>query len=91
MKRIIERGEVKSLIKNTDGKEFVVNFIKKDSTKRKMVAKTGVTEFLKGGTYTGAKYENLVPVYDVEAKGYRSINTDTVIDIEVDGKLYTVN
>ena len=89
--RIIERSEVKALIETSEGTEFVVNFIKKDSSKRTMVAKTGVTEFLKGGTYTGAKYTNLVPVYDVEAEGYRSVNTDTVIDLEVKGILYTVN
>jgi len=87
----VERSRVKSLINESAGTEFEVNFIKKDGTSRKMIAKTGVTEFLKGGTYTGAKYANLVPVYDVDAEGYRSVNTDTVTELTVNGVKYKVN
>jgi len=66
----------KQLIKvvGKNGKIFTVDFIKKDLTPRVMNCRLGVksaTEIVKG-------FDNLIRVYDVTAKGYRTINLETV-------------
>lgn len=61
------------------GKFFSVKFTKKDNTIRTMTARTGVKKVLKGG-------ERCLPmkylcVYDVQTGAYRSINPETLIEV----------
>lgn len=65
------------------GKFFSCEFLKKDGSVREMNCRAGVTVHLKGGEKTLTP--NYLCVYDVQAKGYRSINPDTVI--KVNGKV----
>lgn len=69
-----------SIIENTKGRFFTVLFVKNDGSLRKMNARTGVTKYLKGGSSNvdPAKYFTL---YDVQAKGYRSVNKDSILEI----------
>lgn len=71
--------EARELIQKTRGKIFSATFVKKDNTRRRMVARLGVTRHLQGGkrAYDPDKY-NLVPVFDMENQGYRSINLETI-------------
>lgn len=72
----------REVIQKTRGKIFSATFIKKDNTRRRMVARLGVRRALRGGerTYDPAKY-NLVCVYDMEAQDYRSINLETLEEV----------
>lgn len=72
---------MKTLIDSTKGKFFVVQFIKKDSTVRRMVCRLGVKKGLTGTGRTWEK-ENLITVYDVVNKGYRNVNLETVQSIK---------
>lgn len=72
-------------------KFFSVEFIKKDGSLRKMVARLGVT---KGVTGEGMKYDpiskGLLPVYDVQKQAYRMININTIQSLKVKGKKWTL-
>ena len=69
---------LKSMIKNTNGKFFTCFFVKKDGTLRKMTARVGVKKGLANNGFVREEKENLVRVYDMTAKGYRTINLDTL-------------
>lgn len=74
----------RELIQKTRGKIFSATFVKKDNTRRRMVARLGVRSQLRGGkrAYDPAQY-NLVCVYDMEAQDYRSINLETIEEVRV--------
>ena len=80
----------KKLFKQLVGnKFFTVVFRKKDGTLRKMNCRLGVTKHLKGGT-KGYDKSNLVTVYDIVKKGYRTVNLDTLEEIKTRGLKVTV-
>ena len=71
-------NEMVKMIKSTKGKWFSCTFIKKDGTKRVMNGRIGCHKGVKG---IGRKFqkENLVTVFDAQAKEYRMINVDTML------------
>ena len=70
--------EMVKMVKSTKGKWFSCTFIKKDGSMRIMNARVGCHKGVKG---VGRKFqkENLVTVYDAQAKEYRTINVDTML------------
>lgn len=68
-------------ILSSNGKIFSVEFIKKDGTKRLMNCRLGVTKHLKGGSST-LDPEKFITVYDLQSKGYRAINKDSIINVK---------
>ena len=70
--------EMVKMIKSTKGKWFSCTFIKKDGSKRVMNGRIGCHKGIKG---IGRKLqkENLVTVFDAQAKSYRMINVDTML------------
>ena len=78
---------VNALVKQTKGRFFAVEFIKKNGERRKMIARTGVTRHLKGGerSYDPEPVGNFI-VFDTVAKGYRTINMSTVVSMTVNGE-----
>jgi hypothetical protein len=72
------------------GKFFSVEFIKRtDGQRRLMLARTGVKAGLtgEGGAYDPEKH-NLLVVYDVHKKAYRSIPTDSITYLRSGGKTH---
>lgn len=74
-----------------DGRIFAVCFTKRTTgERREMVCRTNVT---KGTTGAGAKYDfaekNLLPVYDMQKQGHRTVNLDDLIWLKAGGKTYT--
>ena len=67
-------------ILNSNGKIFTVTFTKKDGTIRVMNGRLGVEKYLKGGKCTVNK-DNFIIMYDLQSKGYRALNKDTIIDV----------
>lgn len=64
-------------------KIFSVEFIKKDGTVRKMRAMLGVKIHLKGGELSyNAEGKNYLIVWDLDKKGYRTINFNTLQHIK---------
>lgn len=72
------------------GHIFAVEFVKRtDGTLRKMTCRTGVTKGTQGGSmgYEPSEHD-LLSVYDVEKKGFRSIPVDAVLHLSMQGKRY---
>lgn len=69
-----------SLIKS--GKFFSAEFIKKDGTKRRILARHGVRKYVKGAGMSWSPSERgYISVYDLQKKEYRLINTKTLTKI----------
>jgi len=86
----VSRYKVDEVIKSTHGKIFSCEFIKKDGSLRKMVARLGVAKNLKGGSNGASTKNSLVTVFDMVAGGYRMINLSTLTALKVAGVTYEV-
>ena len=88
----VERDELVERIKKTNGKIFNVTFIKRtDNSRRRMNARLGVKSYLKGGQIPYNPIDKqLIPVFDMTKKGYRSISTENIISATILGEQYTV-
>jgi hypothetical protein len=73
-----------TFIEQSNGKFITVVFVKKDGSKRIMNCRLGVTKHLKGGECT-VNRDQYVIVYDMQSKGYRSINRDTIESVTCEG------
>lgn len=87
----INRVQSAVLLERSKGKIFSVEFIKKDGTYRKMLARTNVKKYLKGGE---TRYcfldKGLISCFDLQKKNYRTINLNTVTRLNINGKKYEV-
>lgn len=71
------------------GQIFSAQFVKKNGDIRDMVCRLGVIKHLKGGELKfDAKARNLLPVFDMQKKGYRMININTLIKLKINGEVY---
>ena len=87
----IDKDTAKKYIYNTNGKIFSAVFTKKDGEKRKMVCRRGVSKYVTGkglGFNPGSR--NLIGVFDMQKRAYRFINSNTLEQITVQGKTYTI-
>jgi hypothetical protein len=73
-------NELVTKILASNGKIFNVLFTKKDGSVRSMNARLGVTKHLKGGVST-LNANQYITVYDMQNKGYRAINKETIISV----------
>lgn len=80
--KIINKESIKKLVGN---KFFSAEFIKKNGEKRKMLARLGVKKYLKGGT-KGYEYDDLLTVYDMQKKAYRTIPVNRLLSVKANGK-----
>lgn len=80
------------LMKKSSSKFFSLEFIKRTTGEpRTMVCRLGVTKGLKGGKLKFDPIEkDLLPVYDMQAKGFRSISLDSINWVKVGGVTYNV-
>ena len=81
----------------SDGKIFSVIFVKKDGTLRSMVARTGVKKHLKSNPVTDffsvkvrKQDDNLITVFDMNKKEYRSFHQNTVLAVKMKGETFSV-
>jgi hypothetical protein len=84
-------SDARSVIKSAKGRIFSATFVKKNGEIRVMTARTGVKKHLKG---TGMKYNpeerNLIGVFDMTKRQYRTINIGTLLNVKIAGVLYNV-
>ena len=86
---IIKKKLAKKMIYNLQGKVFGATFVKKDGSIRNINCRTGVAKHLKGGEKR-YDYDNLLCVYDMQSRGYRTINIDTLMQLRTGGNTYHV-
>ena len=91
---MITKKEAKHLLNTmrNDNRMFSLEFIKKDGTKRIMLARFNVTKGLtgKGQRYNPADYD-LINVYDMNKSAYRSVPLNRLLWLRTKGKRYYVS
>lgn len=81
----MEVSELRKIV--GDGKIFSATFRKRtDGTVRRMVARTGVHSGTAGGSLGyDPDLNNLLPVFDLQARGYRTIPAENVTHVRAKG------
>ena len=92
IKRTMTRADVHDFLRSLNGKIFTVEFTKRTTGElRVMRCTTNYQSKLAGGELAYNPTEKaLIPVYDLEKRGFRSIPTDAVIRIRALGNEYEV-
>ncbi len=90
--QVINRETAVRMIEESRGKIITVIFRKRtDNTLRKMNCRTDVTKGVKGvGNGIDKKKHKLSTVYDMQAKGFRSISHEGIINLKIAGQEYFV-
>lgn len=85
------RVNLKDFMFKQVGRFVGIDFIKLDGSDRSLNGRLGVQKHLKGGvsTVSGSDKPYLV-VYDMQAKGYRAVNLDTVSEVRAQRTRYTI-
>ena len=88
----ISPEEVTSILDGSNGRFMGVTFVKRgDNTVRMMNCRRGVKKGIKaGGTAKDRRRRGLYTVYDMVAKGWRSINISGIHMIRMNGTEYRV-
>jgi len=74
-------------IQTSENTIFSVKFTKKDGSERTMVARLNVKKGVNGkGMAYNPIEKGLLPVYDMQKKGFRMINLNTVTELTIKGK-----
>lgn len=83
--------EIKKITELVENKIFTAQFVKKDGTIRRINCRLGVKKHLKGGEIAYNPSERgYLTVYDVQNKGYRMLNLNTLLSLTIDGITYEV-
>ena len=91
--KTITKNEAKKMVETVDnGKIFTVTFIKRSTgEERVMNCRKGVKKHLTGGEMTyDPTQKNLVSVFDMQKKAYRSISLENIKKIKMTGKEFQV-
>jgi hypothetical protein len=75
-----------------NGKLFSVLFVKRTTGElRRLCGRFGVEQYLKGGQAAYNFLEKgLVCVFDIEKMAYRTINLETLLELNIQGETYKV-
>jgi len=73
-----------NMIDQSNGKMVTVTFIKQDGSTRILNGRLGVKKYLKGGKLNVDTNE-YISIYDVQNKGYRSVNRNTIVALRMQG------
>lgn len=87
----VNQTKALDLIRKSKGRVFTALFTKTDGTKRKMNCRIGVQKNLNGNglAYNPADH-NLITVFDMQLKDYRTLSLDRLIALQVNGEFYVV-
>lgn len=80
-------------IRSLNGKMFSAEFVKKDGSVRRMVARMGVTKGVKGtGTYSHTKdiTRANITVFDMGIREFRAIPINRLMTLKTGGAVYEV-
>jgi hypothetical protein len=87
----LARVNLKSFLVEQDGKFVGIDYTKIDGDHRALNGRLGVVKFLKGGANTvEALDRSYLTVYDMKAKGYRTVDLDSTTRVRANRKIYDV-
>lgn len=79
----------KFLKATNNGKIFSATFEKKDGTIRTINCRRNVSKGVKGVGYSfDPVSRGLLSVYDMQSKGFRFINLETLVEAKVNGEIF---
>ena len=89
--KTINRTRAKELIKKSKGKIFAATFTKVDGSHRLMNArlKKYISKTGRKAPYKAEDY-NLIPIYDMKSKGWRSLNINTLLTLSINKTKYII-
>jgi len=89
--KTITQHKAKELIKDSKGLIFSATFIKKNGENRLMNArlKKYISKTGRPAPYKPEEY-NLMPIYDMKSKGWRSLNLNTLITLSINKNKYKI-
>ena len=77
------------IIKQSAGRIMTVTFNKRSTGERRVMnCRLGVTKHLKGGESKIRPEHSLIVVYDLHKKGYRSIPTESIVSVSINGEIH---
>jgi len=83
----LHRVNLRDYLFQQDGKIVGITFTKLDGQTRVMTGRIGVRKHLKGGrNNVEAADRPYLTIYDLEAKGYRTVSLDTVTEVRAERK-----
>ena len=90
--KTINKHKAKELIKKSKGLIFAATFTKKDGTHRLMNArlKKYISKTGRKAPYKAEDY-NLISIYDMKSKGWRSLNLNTLLTLSINKTKYKIN
>ena len=85
-------GKIKAseLINDSKGRIFTATFVKENGDERVMNCRKGVQKGVKG-TGTKGTTPGMITVYDMQEKGFRTLNLQTVKALKINKESYKVN
>ena len=88
----ISREKAREKLLSADNTMFSVVFIKRTTGEvRRMLCRTGVKKYLSGGELKFVPIrKGLLSVYDMQSKGYRFINLETLVSFKLGGISYEI-
>jgi hypothetical protein len=92
MAKLVSLNQALDIINSQNGKIFSVIFNKRSTgVDRLMVCRKGVKKHLNGGELKyNPSNRNLINVFDLQSKGYRSISIEGIKKVKANGKEYVV-
>ena len=91
MTNSINKTKAIELIKNSKGLIFSTSFTKKDGSHRLMNArlKKYISKTGRKAPYKAEDF-NLIPIYDMKSKGWRSLNINTLLTLSINKTKYII-
>ncbi len=87
----LHRVNLKNFMLGCKGKFLGIDFIKLDGLERTIVGRLGVRAHLKGGkNNVEADDRPYLVMYDMQSRGYRTVNLSTTLRIRVNGMVYDI-
>jgi hypothetical protein len=90
--KVISVNQAVEIINSQSGKIYSVVFEKRTTgLDRKMVCRSGVSSHTNGGELRyNPRNHNLLNVFDMQSKGYRSINLEGLKKLKASGVVYAI-
>lgn len=86
----IKRSKVETFLKANKGSMFSIDYVKKDETTRTLTGRLDVVPLKGGKNKVEAIDRSYLTAFDVEARGFRTVNLDTATRIRVNGIAYDI-
>lgn len=87
----LNRMNLKTFIESLGGRIVSIDFVKNDGFKRTLVGRLGVKAPLKGGVNNVERMDRpYLTMFDMQAKGYRTVRLDRVSGLRAKSNAYQI-